>query len=151
MNKTISYCALFVAFGVVIAISVSRPDLLGKENSFLQNFVNHELINTMCVLATITLASTSQIHLTFNAIEERYKKRFLVNSRIGVRHAAYALIFLLAASIVLVTVKPLLGEGPSMVAFCNGLCLFILLWSILILLSITRLVFAISPDIDGKS
>jgi hypothetical protein len=102
----------------------------------------------MCVLATITLASTSSIHLAFNAIEERYKKRFLVKSRAGVRQAAYALIFLLGASIVLVMAKPLVGEEASVVAFCNGLCVVILLWSILILLSITRLVFAINPALD---
>jgi magnesium-transporting ATPase (P-type) len=147
MNRTMSYCALIVAMAVVIVISVAKPELLGKQNLFLENFVNHELINTMCVLATITLASTSQIHLAFNAIEERHKKRGLEQSRAGVRQAAYALIFLLAASIVLVTVKPLVGNGDSVVAFCNGLCLFLLLWSILILLSITRLVFAIKADI----
>jgi hypothetical protein len=150
MNRTVYICALIVAFGLVMAISALRPALLGADNSFLQGFVNHELVNTMCVIATITLASTSQIHLAFNAMEERLGRRGLQKTRAGVRQAAYALILLLGASLALATVKPLLGTEPSTIALCNGLALFILLWSLLILLSITRLVFAIHPLIDKE-
>jgi hypothetical protein len=149
MTRSVYYCALFVAFGLLAATSIFRPALLA-ENAFLLNFVNHELINTMCVIATITLASTSQIHLHFNAIEERFKKQGLSRTRAGVRQAAYGLIALLGLTVVLVTVRPAPGQHLEFLAFCNGMALFILFWSILILLSITRLVFAIKPLFDEK-
>jgi hypothetical protein len=148
MSKAVYYCALIVTLGVIIVMSVARPDLLGKENHFLQGFVDHEFVTTMGVIATITLASTSQIHLTFNAIEERLKKRGLSKTRAGVRQAAYALILLLGASVLLATIKPMAGEADITIAFFNGLSLFVLVWSVLILLSITRLIFAIDPIID---
>lgn len=148
MSKAVYYCALIVALGVVIAMSVARPDLLGPGNAFLNGFVDHEFVMTMGVIATITLASTSQIHLTFNDIEEKMKKRGLTKTRAGVRQAAYALIFLLAAGVILSTVKPMVGESPVAVSIFNGLSLVILLWSVLILTSITRLIFAIGPNIS---
>lgn len=149
MTKSVYYCALFVAFGLVVATALCRPALLA-DNPFLVGFVNHELINTMCVIATITLASTAQIHLAFNSIEERFKKRGLTATRAGVRQAAYWLIALLGGSVVLVTVRPAQGQHEVFSAFCNGMALFILFWSVLILLSITRLVFAIHPIFDEK-
>ena len=150
MSKAVYICTLIVTLGVIIVISAARPELLGKENGFLENFVNHELINTMGVISAITLASASQIHLALNSIEERLKKRGLTQTRAGVRHAAYALIALLAASIVLVTVKPMLGNGASIVALCNGMSLFFLLFSVLLLLSLTKLVFAIPPIMEDE-
>ncbi|HTV30936.1 MAG TPA: hypothetical protein VMF32_24590 [Xanthobacteraceae bacterium] len=151
MSKTIAYCVLIVAAGIVIGCAINAPTLLNDDNKFLRDFVNYELLGVMVVILTITLASIGQLHLEFNRIEERYKKRnALIKSRQGVKMAAYFLIFLFLAAVLLVTLKPLLGKADWSITLFNGFGLIILLWNILILLELTITTFSIPPHIDDE-
>lgn len=144
MNKTIAWCSLIVTAGVIIAISAIRPELLSDGNAFFKELVGANLLLVCGVILTITLASAGQIHLSLNEIESRHGGAFLHKTRSGVHHSAYFLIALFLASVILVTVKHYF-DTPRVEAFFNGAALFILLWMVLIMASLTRLIFAIKP------
>lgn len=150
MTRTIAYCALLIFFGLVCAASLAAPGVLSDRNPFLKSFISGDLLAMLAVIVSITLASTSALHLEFNKIEERYGRRGLHRSRAGVRQAAYFLIALLVAGAVLVVTKTALPLNDHGQAFFNGVGLFILFWNVLILISITQAVFAIAPNIPAE-
>jgi len=145
MTKTTSYCILIVLAGVVVALASSNPSVLSDKNDFLARFVGSDLLNTLGVILAITLASAAQLHLAFNAIEERVDKVVFRKSRDGIRQASSWLIGLFLASVVLVIVKPLISSKEWAAALCNGAAIEIVVWNILVLISITHGVFGIKP------
>ncbi|MGY3077801.1 hypothetical protein ACVWZZ_004172 [Bradyrhizobium sp. LM6.10] len=148
MTKTLGYSLLAIFAAMSVAISAARPEWISDENPFLKNFVNHELLALLGVILAITLASIASVHLEFNKIEERYKRRFLAKSRTNLRKNAYWLISLFAVAVALVAVKPVLCGGAVAQALANMGGLLILLWHVLILITLTQLVFSIEPDLE---
>jgi hypothetical protein len=148
MNKAIPICVLVVAVGLVLACAISAPHLLNDQNKFLHDFINYELLAVMVVILALTLGSIAQLHLEFNRIEERYKRRALTRSRQGIRSAAFWLIGLFLGAVLLVTLKPLLAHADWSETIFNGFGLVILLWDILILAELTITIFSISPHIE---
>ena len=149
MNRTIGYVTLLAMATLCTIIAVVKPSLLNDQNSFLKNFVNHEFINVLGIILAITLASTAQIHLAFNRIEERHNTPgALKNSRANLRKSSYWLIGLFIGGAVLVVLKPVATDAttPTAEALFNSGALFILLWQALILLVLTQLVFMIEPE-----
>lgn len=150
MNRTIAYCLLIVVAALLVATSLVRPSLISDQNAFLLGFVNHEFLNILGVILAITLASTANIHLAFNRIEERHKTvNALSKSRANLRKATYWLIGLFVSGIVLVVAKPIVCQSETSQALFNGAALFLLLWHVLVLVSLTQLVFRIEPDVSG--
>jgi hypothetical protein len=140
---------ILLAFGTVaIAIIAARPDWISDSNLFLKNFVNHEFLNVLGVVLAITLASAAQLHLAFNRIEEQYRvANALSRTRARLRQNTLTLIVLFLVSVVVVVIKPIASATPTAEAFFNMCALFVLLWQVLILVSLTELVFAIPPRI----
>jgi polyferredoxin len=148
MTKTVAYVSLIVAVAIVIMCAIGAPDVLSDSNKFLEGFVNHELLAVQAVILSITLASTAQIHLEFNKIEERYKRQnALIKTRQNVRTGAMFLIFLFLLAVVIVVAKPLLAHAPWSEALFNGAAIVVLVWNVLILADLTLTVFGIPPII----
>jgi hypothetical protein len=146
MTRSISWCILICAFAILLICAVVKPSLIADNNTFLSNFVNHELLAVLGIIMTITLASAASLHLEFNKIEERHKKRGLMETRRGVKQGAYCLIILFVVAVLLVVVKPFTRGMPTLEALFNGLGLMTLLWSVLVLAELTQLAFAIQPE-----
>jgi hypothetical protein len=147
MSKTLGYCLLALFAAMSVAIAASRPEWVSDENAFMKSFVNHELLALLGVILAITLASIASIHLEFNKIEERYNKVGLTKSRANLKSNAYWLISLFSAAVVVVATKPILSGGVVAQALANMFGMLILLWHLLILISLTKLVFSITADI----
>lgn len=152
MSRTVGYCALMVTATIVVVLAIGAPTVLGDtNNSFLKGFVNHELLAVLGVILAITLASAGQIHLTLNSIEERLglPGATFHRTRAGVRSSAYWLIGLFLMAVLLVVLKPLLARHDWSETLFNGAALVVLLWTALILISLTELIFAIKPPPKG--
>lgn len=149
MTRSISWCLIICVAAIIVVCAIAKPEYLSDKNEFLHHFVNQELLALLGIIMTITLASVASLHLEFNKVEERVKKRFLVNTRRGVQQGAYALIVLFALSVVLVVVKPLIHSGEVAVALANGLAVLIVFFNVMILLELTHLAFGIQPNCDG--
>lgn len=146
MKQTAYICILVVSGGVLVTSTLAAPELLSDKNDFLKGLVGSEFLGVLGVILAITLASSAQLHLEFNKIEEHYKKRgSMARSRTAVRQDTYMLIVLFLAAIVIVVAKAWLGPSPRAQSFCNCAAMFVLLWNTLLLLSLTRTVFAIPP------
>lgn len=151
MNRTLAYGILVAFAATSVSIIAARPAWISDDNLFLKNFVNHELLNLLGVILAITLASVANIHLEFNKIEERYQiNGGLSKSRENIRKNARFLIILFVLALALTIVKPLVATNITSEATVNAFALFIVLWHVLILTSLTQLVFAIPPSIPKR-
>lgn len=145
--RTIFYCSLICLSAIVIVLSATAPNVLGNENDFLRGFVTHELLSILGVIVAITLASSANLHLKFNEIEEKYgQPGGLADTRRRVHQGAYWLISLFLVSVLIVVLKPNFVGSPWAESLINGSCIVILVWSVLIMVAITRLIFSIKPD-----
>lgn len=147
MNRTISYGILIGFIAASVAVVAARPDWVSDQNEFLKHFVGGEFLGVLGVILAITLASVVGIHFEFNKLEERHGKVFLAKSRQNLSNNSYSLIGLFVLAVALVSIKPILCGGPTAQSVANLGALFILIWHVLLLVSLTELAFAIGPDI----
>jgi hypothetical protein len=146
MTPNIAICTLICAAVLMVVLTVVDATILSDHNRFLKDFVNQELLAILGVILAITLASAASLHLEFNKIEERFGRAGLGKAREGVKSAAYCLIGLFLASVVLVVTKPLFGDdAEKTLSLINGAALFILLWNVLLLIELTQAAFSIQP------
>jgi hypothetical protein len=148
MNKAVAWCLLICFTAIMLALVICYPTAISDHNEFLHHFVNQELLALLGIIMTITLASAANLHLEFNKIEERHKKRALTGTRAKVKQAANCLIVLFTVSVAIVVCKPLMDETERLQAVFNGAALFVVLWNVMILVELTQLTFAIKPEID---
>lgn len=150
MTRTIGYCALMVSFLIVVVLAATFPFVLGDSNPFLKNFVNHEFLNVLGVILAITLASSANLHLELNKLEEHFKRKGgMGRTRAEVSRASFALIWLFVFAVFIVVTKPLIGVYEWVQAVCNGAAIIVLLWYVLILITITQTVFRIPPLVEN--
>ena len=150
MSKTVSYCALLVVGAFLATVGVCKPGLLSDENKFLKALVDKDFLVIAGVILTITLASAAQVHLALNDIESRVGRAFLHRTRASVHSDAYWLIGLFLVATILLIMKPYFEGSEAAQAAFNAAALFILFFMILIMASLTKLVFAIKPHFDDK-
>jgi uncharacterized membrane protein len=150
MTRTLSYTILLVSAAVSIILVATRPEWVSDQNIFLRDFVSHEFLGLLGVILAITLASVANIHLEFNKIEERYQKVGLTKSRSNIKKGAYWLIGLFIVGVIIAVTKPIINVGATSQGVANMAALFIVLWQVLILVSLTQLVFAIPPHINDS-
>jgi hypothetical protein len=148
MSKAIAYCSLLTVGFFLAAVTVCKPELLSDDNRFLKALVDKDFLVISGVILTITLASAGQLHLTLNEAEARVGRPFLQKTRAGVHSSAYWLIGLFLIAVVLLILKPYFDSSGPWQAFFNSAAVFILFWMILIMTSLTALVFAIKPHFD---
>jgi hypothetical protein len=151
VTKTIAYCVLSLAVAVVLVLAAAAPKVLGDSNLFLKGFVSDGLLDVLGVILAITLASAGQLHLTLNQIEERHDRVIFLKMRAGIKSAASMLIALFVAAVLLVVCKPLVSSNNDAVAtLFNGGALFLLLWNVLLLISLTQGIFGIKSEVTPK-
>lgn len=141
MSKIDSWMVFLLVAAFLCAISFAYPEAFGDSNSFMDQFVNHEFLNFMGVFVAITLASTANIYIELRKKEVVAGREFLHRTKSAVRRSAFSLIWALSIALVLVVVKPLLPDVETCRALTNSIALAIILWSILVILDITKLAF----------
>lgn len=142
MSKIIPWAILTIMAMGLVALSLCRPHWLNDDNSFLHNFVNHELLATLGFIAAVTLASAASLHFELNRLEDDTGQTF-THSRRSICRSAYSLLILFGISIILVVVKPLLPDRPSAAALANSVALLIIYFYISVMWDITATVLAI--------
>ena len=138
---------MIAATAVCLVLSLCCPWLLSDNNTFLKNFVNHEMLSFLGVIVTITLASAANLHLELNKIEEKLKEVIFHRTRDSIKKSAYWLLALLSLAIILTITKPLLCGGAIANSLVNSAALLIILFNVLTLVDITNTVFALGPQI----
>lgn len=132
---------------VLLTISFSAPYLLDDRNTFLANFVNHELLGVLGFIVAVTLASAASVHFELNRIEDATGKPFH-RTRRSLKKSAYSLIVLFAVAGIVVVIKPVVPAEPNNMAFANSFAISIIYFNLSVLLDLTRTVFKI-PSIEA--
>lgn len=139
IDARLTFCLFCLAAGIV---SAAFPWVLSDQNDFLKQFMNHEFLNFMGVVVTISLASTANIHISLRRKEDAIgDDDAFAGTRGRVKASAFSLIWTMLLSVVLVVAKPLLPESEYIEAAANASGLAIILWGLLIILDITKLSF----------
>lgn len=83
-----------VAFFCGIVILAVDPDFF-QSNNFLKDFVNHEYINILAVIVTVSMVSVVQLHLEYTRIERRFQAKVFSKARQAINDSARLLTLLL--------------------------------------------------------
>jgi len=134
IEQIISHILLLIA-GVTIAIC--RPDFLAT-NSFLVDFVNHEFINVLAVMVTVSLVSAVQIHLEYTRIERRFGKKVFGIPRNKINLTAFILVFLLIAAFPIAFLKSEFAGDNTVLSILFVISLLAILEAIFIMYDLVK-------------
>jgi hypothetical protein len=147
VRKLFPWVYLVILATVLLLLSAFRPEWVGDQNSFLKNFVGSDLIATLGIVVSITLASIANIHLHLNRLAVEIDRKFTRTKR-SLRRSALSLCWAFIAAIALSILKPLISAGPISSALANSFAIVILYFSAQILLDITRTTLRIPSPLD---
>jgi hypothetical protein len=136
---------LITWFAISGSITITHPSWLSDDNSFLKNFVNHELLAYLGVIVTITLASVANLFVSLLRIEEDRSSAIFVKTKKDLKHISIALIYTLAMALPLVLIKPVLPDWDWVQALCNSVGVWLVLFSMLLLADTTLALFELDP------
>lgn len=143
MSSTVAVVILILWGAIGVSISVTAPYPLSDQNAFLKGFVNHEFLSFMGVIVTISLASATNLYLELNKLEERLDMEAFTRSKCGARDSAYALLAMLAVSVVIVVLKPLMAVNHHWEAVMNSAAIAVIMLAIMILIDLTQAAFSL--------
>ena len=147
MTKTVAWTLLIALTTIAIVLSAVDPRILGDGNKFLDEYAGVDMLNVLGVILAITLASAGQLHLTLNQIEERRKtKGVFVATRASIVRSAYAMIWLFCVAMLLLAIKSAFTEVAWARSLLNGFAIVVTMWNVLVLVSLTSLIFRIKSD-----
>jgi hypothetical protein len=147
MNRTIAVCVILVWIAVCVCIAAARPQWLSDSNEYLRSFMQHEFLEFMGVVVTITLASCANLFIELNKLEERLGGSHFPESKRHVRDSAFALIGALVASVALTILKPIVINGERSEVAVHGIAILIVIVSVMILIDLTVAAFHFEPPI----
>lgn len=148
--------ALLTLALMLIIICFRAPEILSDQNSFFEEFVNHEFLSFMGLLVTITLVSATNLFIELHKLEAKFGVGSFKKTRKDVRQSAVVLIYFLIISILIVVIKPLWSFSELCTSLINSSALFLLIASCMMLLDITNAAFRVAPlmghgeDVKGE-
>jgi len=144
--------AVFLICGV--SISICKPSFF-SENVFLDQFVNHEFINLMAVVVTVSLVSVVQLHMEYTRIERKFKQRAFSKSRRTVNTNGVILIALFVFSFVISFIKgmPEVEESLEIQSIVHVAALAAILECVWIMYELIRTAYTIArtEPLDGAA
>jgi hypothetical protein len=147
VNRTIAVCSILLWIAVCICIAAARPSWLSDSNDYLKEFIHHDFLEFMGVVVTITLASSANLFIELNKLEDKLGRKHFTNTKRHVRDSAFTLIGLLVTSVILTVSKPIVLSGERSEVAVNGVAILIIIVSVLILIDLTIAAFHFEPPI----
>ena len=149
MSKLTAYSAIGIYIVCWIVLTLSAPQVLSDNNTFMKGFINQELLTMLGVIVALTIGAATNLHIELNKIEERKKRVAFDRARKTIKQSISWLLWMFLAALILVVIKPLLvGYGERALSFLNGLALLILFVNFLVLIDLTHAVFELKPKIN---
>jgi hypothetical protein len=144
--KIVSLVLLIVTGGVLLATAICMPSVLFS-NEFLMGFIDHEILNIMAVIMTISIATIATIHIWFNELEDKHQKTVFGAARREINSSAFWFIGLFVAQLVLLIVRSfsIFASKPTAMSIFNGISLLLLLTSVITLWDIMAVVKSLTP------
>jgi hypothetical protein len=128
-----------------LSVSVGWPALFA-ENKFLVDFVNHEYINVLAVLVTVSMVSVVQIHLEYTRIERRFKERVFGDARKAVNLSALILSTMIVVAFVLSFLRACLIDNAFAVSLIHICAVMTVLECVFIMYDLVQTVCTMAED-----
>jgi hypothetical protein len=110
---------------ILLIVNHSWPDALSDKNSFLKDFLDSDLLSTVGLMTSISLAGAVPIHFALNDYETKAGKK-LPDTKRAIRLSSVTLILLFLGALVVVIGKPLVAESSSALTYFNMVSIIIL-------------------------
>lgn len=145
--RPLQFISLLVLAGLFVGVSICDPKLLAG-NGFLDGFVNHEYINVLAVIVTVSLVSVTQIHLEYSRIERRFDVRVFEEARATINLGALLLtgMLLLAFIISFVRALPIVSENDVFLSLVHSSALLTVVTAVFIMYDLVRVVYVLASD-----
>jgi hypothetical protein len=157
-NKAV-YTLLAVALAtILIVLSIVHPATLAR-NTFLANFVSHEIMAFMVVPLTITFASVSHIHLQISnmirALETPEARRRMeqraVPLRAEINSSAWLLFWSFVTCAVALIVKGSFSEVEYVVSLVHAVAIVVVAVNSIVLYDVHKTIFALAPHFTPEA
>lgn len=146
----VKWTVLIGFLAVASAAAVCMPEIF-TTNRFINGLLNHEILNIMAVILTVTLASVANIHLSLNRIIEKSfvgriedGKKAAAQVRSEINTNAWLLCYIFAFSCIVLFLIGGDPENANLKAFLAAIMLTALLAYILILYDIYAVVYKLA-------
>jgi len=145
--RPLQFISLIVLAGLFVGVSICDPKLLAR-NGFLDEFVNHEYINVLAVIVTVSLVSVTQIHLEYSRIERRFDVRVFAEARRTINLGALLLtgMLLLAFVISFVRALTMVNENDVFLSLVHSSALLTVVTAVFIMYDLVRVVYVLASD-----
>jgi hypothetical protein len=145
--RPLQFISLLVLAGLLVGVSICDAKLLAS-NGFLNGFVNHEYINVLAVIVTVSLVSVTQIHLEYSRIERRFDVRVFEEARATINLGALLLtgMLLLAFIISFVRALPIVSENDVFLSLVHSSALLTVVTAVFIMYDLVRVVYVLASD-----
>lgn len=150
MNRAVAVCIMVAWVAVWATIVVAQPWVLDDSNKFFVGFLDHEFLGFMGVIVTITLASSANLFIELNKLEEKFNFNAFPATKREVKTSAFSLIAVLVVSVFVAVIKPLVVSGERSQAIVNGIAVTLIIFSVLILIDLTQSAFNLDPGLSDK-
>lgn len=143
--RPVQFISLLIFGALLVAVSVCSPDTLAK-NQFLDEFVNHEYINVLAVIVTVSLVSVTQIHLEYSRIERRFDIRVFAEARRTINLGALILTSMLLLAFLVSFVRAEVVADPVQLSLAHGASLLTVLTAVFIMYDLVRTVYVLAAE-----
>lgn len=147
LRKLSQWALLLILSVILLIIDHFWPDALSDKNSFLKDFLDSDLLSTVGLMTSISLAGAVPIHFALNDYETKAGRK-LPDTKKAIRLSSVTLILLFLGALVVVIGKPLVAESSAWLTYFNMASIVILAAnaSIMYDLLLTALSIPSAPD-----
>lgn len=143
--RPVQFISLLIFAALLVAVSICSPETLSK-NQFLDEFVNHEYINVIAVIVTVSLVSVTQIHLEYSRIERRFDVRVFGEARGTINLGALILTSMLLLAFLISFVRAEVSTDLVQLSLTHGAALLTILASVFIMYDLVRTVYVLAAE-----
>lgn len=143
--RHVQWILLAIFSGVLFCASYTAPESMAQ-NAFLLEFVNHEYINVVAVIVTVSLVSVTQIHLEYSRIERRFETRVFQEAREEINLGAVILTSMLVLAFVISFVRAEVLDNDFLLSLTHSATLLTVVVSIFIMYDFVRTVYVLAAE-----
>lgn len=143
MGRDTPLVCLIILTSILFTTSYFSPNYLSDAgNSFLEDFLDNDILSILGFITALGNASTLSILMHLNHLEDETNVKF-ARTRISLRRSAISLIYFFLIVFVALMLKPLSPPEPQFSAFFNSIGIICVFASLSVLRDLALTVFGI--------
>lgn len=142
--KDTAYFSLAITIAFIFSIAHCAPQILSDDNEFFRDFSGYNLITTLGIIITINISLITSLLLEIKKIEDHRGFPIFRETRKSLKQDSYAMILIIALSLLLPIIKLALPPGSYWSLVLNGSKILLFEITIFIMADVVMTIFNIS-------